>query len=58
MKFWFDLELSLKDIERLEKLRGALTQMDYVKEALIEKMDRDEKAIILGIKELRGEKEA
>lgn len=44
MVLWFDLTLTYEEISKLERLRGKRTQMEYVEDALREKMTRDEKA--------------
>jgi len=42
--FWFDLDLDYKIFAKLEKVRGKRTQMEYVKEALLEKLDKEKES--------------
>ena len=43
MKIWFDIDISYEELQKLELLRGKRTQMEYLKEALLEKMEKDYK---------------
>jgi len=40
--FWFDLDFTYSTISKLEKARGGRTQMQYIEEATLEKLEKEE----------------